>query len=122
MGKLAGSDGMFGGSSIIDPDGMPFRAKQTNMLNIVTPRSQGGPTENDHSPQGSDSKESSRIDEEFRKKMEAEQASFEKLEKDLAKRDVALSAKQPALFSGVIAQRQSQIEKATEDALLAEAV
>ena len=83
MGKLAGSDGMFGGSSIIDPDGMPFRAKQTNMLNIVTPRSQGGPTENDPSPKGSDSKESSRIDEEFRKKMEAEQASFEKLEQDL---------------------------------------
>ena len=83
MGKLVGSDGMFGGSSIIDPDGTPFRAKQTNMLNIVTPRSQGGPTENDPSPQGADSKESSRIDEEFRKKMEAEQASFEKLEKDL---------------------------------------
>jgi len=80
LGKLAGSDGMFGGSSIIDPDGLPFRAKQTNMLNIVTPKSQGGPTENDPSPRGSDSKES---DEELKAKMEAEKASFEKLEKDL---------------------------------------
>jgi chemotaxis protein MotB len=83
LGKLAGSDGMFGGSSIIDPDGMPFAAKQTNMLNIVTPRSQGGPTENDPSPKGSDSKESSQIDEEIRKKMEADKANFEKLEKDI---------------------------------------
>jgi chemotaxis protein MotB len=83
IGKLAGSDGLLGGSSITDPDGMPFKAKQTNMLNIVTPRSQGGPTENDPSPKGSDSKESGQIDEELRKKMEAEQASFEKLEKDL---------------------------------------
>ena len=83
MGKLAGSDGMFGGSSIIDPDGLPFRAKQTNMLNIVTPRSQGGPTENDPSPRGADSKESGQIDEELRKKAESDKANFERLEKDI---------------------------------------
>ena len=83
IGKLAGSDGMFGGASIIDPDGMPFRARQTNMLNIVTPKSQGGPTENDPSPRGADSKESGQIDEELRKKMEAEKANFERLEQDL---------------------------------------
>jgi len=58
MGKLAGSDGMLGGRSVIDPDGFPFSAKQTSSLNMVTPRSQGGPTENDPSPNGSDSKES----------------------------------------------------------------
>ncbi len=83
LGKLAGSDGMFGGSSIIDPDGLPFAAKQTNMLNIVTPRSQGGPTENDPSPKGADSKESGQLDEESRKKAEADKANFEKLEKDI---------------------------------------
>jgi chemotaxis protein MotB len=83
LGKLAGSDGMFGGSSIIDPDGLPFAAKQTNMLNIVTPRSQGGPTENDPSPQGADSKESGQVDEESRKKAETDKANFEKLEKDI---------------------------------------
>jgi chemotaxis protein MotB len=58
MGKLAGSDGMLGGSSVIDTEGFPFQAKQTNMMNMVTPRSQGGPTENDPSPKGADSKES----------------------------------------------------------------
>ena len=56
MGKLAGSDGMLGGRSVIDPDGFPFSAKQTSALNMVTPRSQGGPTENDPSPNGADSK------------------------------------------------------------------
>lgn len=83
MGKLAGSDGMLGGSSIIDPDGLPFRAKQTNMLNIVTPRSQGGPTENNPSPKGADSKESGQVDEEMVRKAEADKANFEKLERDI---------------------------------------
>ena len=44
MGKLAGSDGLLGGRSVTDPDGFPFSAKQTALLNMVTPRSQGGPT------------------------------------------------------------------------------
>jgi chemotaxis protein MotB len=83
IGKLAGSDGMLGGSSIIDPDGLPFAAKQTNMLNIVTPRSQGGPTENDPSPKGADSKESGQVDEESLKKAQTDKANFEKLEKDI---------------------------------------
>jgi chemotaxis protein MotB len=50
MGKLAGSDGMLGGRSVIDPDGFPFSAKQTAAMERVTPRSQGGPTENDPAP------------------------------------------------------------------------
>ena len=50
MGKLAGSDGMLGGRSVIDPDGFPFAAKQTAAMERVTPRSQGGPTENDPAP------------------------------------------------------------------------
>ena len=84
MGKLAGSDGMLGGSSVIDTDGFPFQAKQTNMLNMVTPRSQGGPTENDPSPQGADSKESGQDGDPGKKGKEAaNQANFDKMEKEI---------------------------------------
>jgi chemotaxis protein MotB len=82
MGKLAGSDGMLGGRSVIDPDGFPFSAKQTSALNMVTPRSEGGPTENDPSPKGSDSKESGQDGDPGKKAAEAaDKANFDKLEK-----------------------------------------
>ena len=80
MGKLAGSDGMLGGSSVIDTEGFPFSAKQTGLLNMVTPRSQGGPTENDPSPKGADSKESGH-DGENKGKKEAEAADKANCEK-----------------------------------------
>ncbi len=84
MGKLAGSDGMFGGRSVIDPDGFPFSAKQTSSLNMVTPRSQGGPTENDPSPNGSDSKESGQDGDPGKKSAAAaDAANFEKMEKEI---------------------------------------
>ena len=88
MGKLAGSDGMLGGRSVIDPDGFPFSAKQTSSLNMVTPRSQGGPTENDPSPNGSDSKESGQDGDPGKKSAAAAAAAadatnFEKREKEI---------------------------------------
>ena len=85
MGKLAGSDGMLGGSSIIDTDGFPFSAKQTGLLNMVTPRSQGGPTENDPSPKGADSKEEGQDGENKGKAggEAADKANFDKLEKEI---------------------------------------
>ena len=84
MGKLAGSDGMFGGRSVIDPDGFPFSASQTSALNMVTPRSQGGPTENDPSPNGADSKESGQDGEPGKKSAEAaDKANFDKMEKEI---------------------------------------
>ena len=91
MGKLAGSDGMLGGRSVIDPDGFPFSAKQTSALNMVTPRSQGGPTENDPSPNGADSKESGQDGDPGKKTAAAaaaaaaaaDAANFEKLEKEI---------------------------------------
>ena len=43
IGQLAGSNGILGGRSIIDPDGFPFSAKQTALLERLTPRSEGGP-------------------------------------------------------------------------------
>ena len=84
MGKLAGSDGMFGGRSVIDPDGFPFSASQTSALNMVTPRSQGGPTENDPSPNGADRKESGQDGDPGKKSAEAaDKANFDKMEKEI---------------------------------------
>ncbi|NBQ07311.1 MAG: hypothetical protein EBU20_11780 [Betaproteobacteria bacterium] len=84
MGKLAGSDGMLGGRSVIDPDGFPFSAKQTSALNMVTPRSEGGPTENDPSPKGADSKESGQDGDPGKKAAEAaDKANFDKMEKEI---------------------------------------
>mgnify|MGYP000686868973 CR=1 FL=1 len=84
MGKLAGSDGMLGGRSVIDPDGFPFSASQTSALNMVTPRSQGGPTENDPSPNGADSKESGQDGDPGKKSAEAaDKANFDKMEKEI---------------------------------------
>jgi chemotaxis protein MotB len=81
---MAGSDGMLGGRSVIDPDGFPFSAKQTSSLNMVTPRSQGGPTENDPSPNGSDSKESGQDGDPGKKSAAAaDAANFEKMEKEI---------------------------------------
>ena len=45
FGEMAGSNGLFGGKSIIDTDGFPFTAKQTAMLERLTPQAQGGPGE-----------------------------------------------------------------------------
>ena len=43
FGELSGSNGMFGGMSLVDTDGFPFSAKQTAMLERLTPKSEGGP-------------------------------------------------------------------------------
>ena len=88
MGKLAGSNGILGGRSIIDPDGFPFSTKQTSLLERVTPRSEGGPTENDPSPNSterSDPSDPSKMSEEQKKAVaeQQDQAAFEKLEKEI---------------------------------------
>jgi len=58
FGELAGSNGMFGGKSIIDPvDGFPFTAKQTALLERLTPQSQGGPNADNGSSQEDNNKE-----------------------------------------------------------------
>ena len=45
FGEMAGSNGLFGGKSIIDTDGFPFTAKQSALLERLTPQAQGGPAE-----------------------------------------------------------------------------
>ena len=43
VGQLAGSNGVLGGRSIIDPDAFPYAMRQTGLLERLTPRSEGGP-------------------------------------------------------------------------------
>ncbi len=57
FGELAGSNGLFGGTSIIDPDGFPFSAKQTALLERLTPQSQGGPGADNGSSQEENNRE-----------------------------------------------------------------
>jgi chemotaxis protein MotB len=76
---------MLGGRSVIDPDGFPFSAKQTAAMERVTPRSQGGPTENDPAPNAQE-RNSPGASTEAEKKQIAEQkdkADFDKLEKEV---------------------------------------
>jgi chemotaxis protein MotB len=57
FGELSGSDGLFGGKSIIDTEGFPFTAKQTAMLERLTPKAQGGPAESFGSSQEENNKD-----------------------------------------------------------------
>jgi chemotaxis protein MotB len=87
MGKLAGSNGMFGGTSIIDPDGFPFSAKQTGLLERLTPRSEGGPNPSTEPGQENQNPYSDpdKLSEEQKKEVAAakEQADFAKLEQEI---------------------------------------
>jgi chemotaxis protein MotB len=85
MGKLAGSNGILGGKSIIDTDGFPYTAKQTAPLERLTPRSEGGPTENDPSPNSENARDpeaQTRLEEKKAAK-EKDQTNFDKMEKEL---------------------------------------
>ena len=79
MGKAAGSNGIMGGQSIIDPEAFPNQAKQTALMERVTPRSEGGPTENDPKPNPE------KLSEEQKQKIAeaADQAAFDKLENEI---------------------------------------
>ncbi len=86
FGKLAGSNGILGGSSIIDPDGFPFSAKQTAAMERLTPKSEGGPTEQDPSPNAPErSNDPEKMSEEEKKKVSeaTDKSNFDKLEKEV---------------------------------------
>ena len=87
FGQLAGSNGMFGGRSIIDPDGFPFAAKQTALLERLTPRSEGGPNPSTDPGQENENPYSDpdKLTQEQRKEVAAakEKADFDKLEKEI---------------------------------------
>jgi chemotaxis protein MotB len=57
MGKLSGSEGILGGTSIIDVDGFKYKMRQTALLEKVTPRSEAGPDVKDGSSDSPRNKE-----------------------------------------------------------------
>jgi chemotaxis protein MotB len=82
MGRNSGSGGILGGQSIIDPEAMPNPPRQTAMMERVTPRSEGGPSENDPA----DRTGSGDMDVEAKRKAaqeQQEQDAFDKIERDL---------------------------------------
>jgi len=87
FGQLAGSNAMFGGCSIIDPDGFPFSAKQTALLERLTPRSEGGPNPSTDPGQENENPYSDpdKLTQEQKKEVAAakEKADFDKLEKEI---------------------------------------
>jgi len=87
FGQLAGSNGMFGGRSIIDPDGFPFAAKQTALLERLTPRSEGGPNPSTDPGQENENPYSDpdKLTQDQKKEIAAakEKADFDKLEKEI---------------------------------------
>jgi chemotaxis protein MotB len=85
MGKLAGSNGILGGKSIIDTEGFPYTARQTAPLERLTPRSEGGPTENDPSPNSENARDNEEVSQAEKKKIieEVDKTNFDKLEKEV---------------------------------------
>ena len=85
IGALAGSNGLLGGKSIIDPDGFPYTAKQTALMQMVTPRSEGGPTENEPSPNSENARDNDAQTKAESKQAsaEADKANFDKMEKEV---------------------------------------
>jgi len=85
FGELAGSNGLFGGKSIIDTDGFPFTAKQTALLERLTPQAQGGPSANDDGAAQGEAGESG----EGAKKSDRQQQdkqNFEEIQKSVQKK------------------------------------
>ncbi len=85
MGATAGSNGLLGGRSIIDPDGFPYTAKQTAMMQMVVPRSEGGPTENEPSPNSENARDNdAQTKAEGKQAAEAaDKANFDKMEQEV---------------------------------------
>jgi chemotaxis protein MotB len=82
MGETSGSNGMFGGRSVIDPESMPTDPKQHSLIERVTPRTEAGVgddrgTSTDDKP---NPKYGKNLSEEEKQKI-AEQAEREKLDK-----------------------------------------
>jgi chemotaxis protein MotB len=87
-GETAGSNGMFGGRSIIDPETIPGPPTQTALLEQVTPRSEAGPAEDLGTSTLDKSKEiknSQNLTEDQKRKIaaETEKEKLDKLEKEI---------------------------------------
>ena len=90
-GETAGSNGMFGGRSIIDPEGIPSPPMQRALMDRVTPRPEAGPdTDQGTSPSDKSkvSKDAKNLSEEQKLKIaaESEKENLDKLEKEVQQR------------------------------------
>jgi chemotaxis protein MotB len=89
IGALAGSNGVLGGRSIIDPDAFPFSARQTGLLERLTPRSEGGPNpDTDPGPENDNpAPDPDKLTPEQKKEIaaQADAENFQKLEKEIKK-------------------------------------
>jgi chemotaxis protein MotB len=89
FGELAGSNGLFGGKSIIDPEGFPFTAKQTALLERLTPQAQGGPGESFGSSQEENNKDGPSEQDPGKEsgtgtpKQKQDKENFDKIEKEI---------------------------------------
>jgi len=86
FGQLAGSNGVLGGRSIIDPDAFPYAARQTGLLERLTPRSEGGPNpDTDPGPENENPADPDKLTPEQKKQIaaQADAENFQKLEKEI---------------------------------------
>ena len=87
FGQMAGSNGVLGGRSIIDPDAFPYAARQTGLLERLTPRSEGGPNpDTDPGPENDNpAPDPDKLTPEQKKQIaaQADAENFQKLEKEI---------------------------------------
>ena len=112
QGETAGSNGMFGGKSVIDPETVPGPPSQTALLEQITPRSEAGPAEDQGSSKLDKSKEirdPKNLTEEQKREIaaEAEKEKIDKLEKMLEK-NLSENAQTSALKSQVKFVREKE--------------
>ena len=85
FGELAGSNGLFGGKSIIDTEGFPFTAKQTALLERLTPQAQGGPSMDDGGASQGEAGESGEGAKKFERQLQDKQ-NFEDIQQSVQKK------------------------------------
>ena len=85
FGELAGSNGLFGGKSIIDTEGFPFTAKQTALLERLTPQAQGGPSMDDGGASQGEAGVSGEGDKKFERQLQDKQ-NFEDIQQSVQKK------------------------------------
>ena len=86
MSDLAGSGGIMGGQSLLDPDGMPYAGQRTSFMLRETPRAENGTKSDTGSANNSENnKNASDLSAEERQKISAEtdKQNFDKLEKEV---------------------------------------
>ena len=86
FGEMAGSDGLLGGGSVVDVDGFPFTAKQSSLLERLTPKAQGGANSTEGGAADQRSRDGTSDSDPKQQAAAADQQNFEKLEAQLRER------------------------------------